>query len=161
MAKAHLVCGSTGAGKTAYAMRLAGKTGAIRFSIDECMHRLYFADAPEPLSYQWALERVERCEAQILALCAQLAPAGTDVILDFGFFTRVQRGPALERMQFAALGDPPFKLGIFSSLRTALILLELGTNKGESCSEIYLEVSADNRLVTITVDTTNKFMDSF
>ena len=64
-------------------------------------------------------------------------------------------------MKFAALGVPPFKLGILSSLRTALILLELGTNQGESCSGFYLEVSADNRLVIFTVDTTNKFMDSF
>ena len=62
MATAHPVCGPTGAGKTTCALRPAGETGALRFSSDEWMRRLYFPDAPEPLSHQRALERVERCE---------------------------------------------------------------------------------------------------
>ena len=86
MATAHLICGSTGAGKTTYALKLAGVTGAIRFTIDEWMARLFLPDAPEPLTFQWALERVIRCENQILAVCGQIAPLGRDVILDLGFF---------------------------------------------------------------------------
>lgn len=91
MATAHLICGATGAGKTTYALKLAEDSGAIRFTIDEWMAGLFFPDAPRPLSYQWALERVIRCENQILAVCERLAPAGLDMIFDFGFFTVEQR----------------------------------------------------------------------
>ena len=100
MATAHLIVGSTGAGKTTYALKLAEATGAIRFTIDEWMAGLFFPDAPEPLSHQWALERVIRCENQILSMCSQTARAELDVILDLGFFTREQR----ERIAMAARG---------------------------------------------------------
>ena len=65
MGTAHLICGSTGAGKTTYAMKIAEAGGSVRFTIDEWMAALFFPDAPEPLSFQWALERVIRCENQI------------------------------------------------------------------------------------------------
>lgn len=100
MATAHLVCGSTGAGKTTYAIKLAEDAGAIRFTIDEWMAGLFFPDAPQPLSYQWALERVIRCENRILSVCGQIARAELDIIFDFGFFTREQR----ERIREAVLG---------------------------------------------------------
>ena len=76
MAKAHLICGSTGAGKTTYAIMLVASTGAIPFTIDEWMAALFFPDAPEPLTFQWALERVIRCENRILALSGRIAPRG-------------------------------------------------------------------------------------
>lgn len=104
MATAHLICGSTGAGKTTYALKLAGETGAIRFTIDEWMARLFLPDAPEPLTFQWALERVIRCENQILAVCGQIAPLGRDVILDLGFFTREQRRRVNEAAQGLGFG---------------------------------------------------------
>ncbi|HKI97632.1 MAG TPA: ATP-binding protein [bacterium] len=91
MPTAHLICGSTGAGKTTYALDLAVRTGAVRFSIDEWMAALFWPDAPPSRVYEWALERTERCERQILAVCAQLFARGQDAILDLGFFTRVQR----------------------------------------------------------------------
>lgn len=101
---AHLVCGSTGAGKTTYALKLAAEggaaAGAVRFSIDEWMAALYWPDAPKENVYAWALERTERIERQMLALCAQLFARGTDVIFDLGFFTRVQR----ERLRSAVAG---------------------------------------------------------
>src|SRR5689334_16988583 len=42
----HLICGSTGAGKTTYARRLADEIGAVVFSIDEWMAALFWMDAP-------------------------------------------------------------------------------------------------------------------
>jgi len=87
----HLICGSTGAGKTTYARRLAERTGALRFTIDEWMAALFWPDAPEPIRFDWAVERTERCERQMLALCAQVFARGEDAILDLGFFTRRQR----------------------------------------------------------------------
>ena len=37
----YLICGSTGAGKTTYAIRLSETVGAVRFSIDEWMAALF------------------------------------------------------------------------------------------------------------------------
>ena len=42
----YLICGSTGAGKTTYAIQLTAKVGAVRFSIDEWMKALFWMDAP-------------------------------------------------------------------------------------------------------------------
>jgi predicted kinase len=40
----HLVCGSTGAGKTTPALRLGQEFGALHFSIDDWMVRLFGPD---------------------------------------------------------------------------------------------------------------------
>ncbi len=100
MMTAHIICGSVGAGKTTYSLRLAEETGALRFTIDEWMEMLFLMDAPDPISYQWALARVERCERKMLALCGQLRGKGLDIILDLGFFKREQR----ERVRRALTG---------------------------------------------------------
>ena len=99
MPTAHLICGPTGAGKTTYALELARREGALRFTVDEWMREFFWPDDPVPFTYQWALERVERCERHALSLAGQvfalnggsLAGGAPDVILDFGFFTREQR----------------------------------------------------------------------
>ena len=59
----HLICGSTGAGKTTYALQLAEKLYAVRFSIDAWMAALFWMDTPQPLDPAWSIERVERCMA--------------------------------------------------------------------------------------------------
>ncbi|MCI0755642.1 AAA family ATPase [Teichococcus vastitatis] len=81
----HLVCGSTGAGKTTYAINLADKLGGIRFSIDEWMMTLFGRDVPEAIGFAWMMERVGRCEAQIGRMAVQAATRGLPVILDLGF----------------------------------------------------------------------------
>ena len=45
----HLICGSTGAGKTTYAHELAKSIGGVVFSIDEWMVTLFGEDAPADL----------------------------------------------------------------------------------------------------------------
>jgi hypothetical protein len=55
----HLICGSTGAGKTTYALRLSDQLEGIRFSIDEWMAMLFWMDTPQPLNPAWSIERVE------------------------------------------------------------------------------------------------------
>ena len=57
----YLICGSTGAGKSTYAIQLSDKAGAVRFSIDEWMAALFWMDTPKPLDPSWAMERVNRC----------------------------------------------------------------------------------------------------
>lgn len=87
----HIVCGSTGAGKTTRAIQLSAQLGAIRFSIDEWMTRLFWPDSPEPIQYEWTMERINRCEAQIAELATQLASLGISSVLDLGFTTRDHR----------------------------------------------------------------------
>ena len=86
-----LVVGCTGAGKTTYARALADEIGAVRFSIDEWMMALFWADSPQPIQFAWTMERVNRCETQIFAMAQQLAERGVPAILDLGFTKREHR----------------------------------------------------------------------
>ena len=81
----HLICGSTGAGKTTCARALADRLGGVHFSIDEWMVALFWADSPQPIEFAWTLARVHRCEAQIMAMAIQCARRGLPVVLDLGF----------------------------------------------------------------------------
>ena len=93
----HLICGSTGAGKTTYARALSRRIGAVHFSIDEWMAALFWMDNPNPADPAWAIERVERCMVQIWAVVRQVATRGVPCVLDFGF------GMADLRARFANL----------------------------------------------------------
>jgi predicted kinase len=96
----HLICGSTGAGKTTYALRLSEHLGAVRFSIDEWMAALFWMDTPRPLDPEWSMERVERCLTQIWAVVLRIAAQNVPCVLDIGL------GQAQSRTRFAELaGD--------------------------------------------------------
>lgn len=81
---AHLVCGSTGAGKRTYSRQLGDRFGAVRFSIDEWMTALFWMDTPKPLQAAWSMERVERCFSQIWSVASQVAMRGAPCVLDGG-----------------------------------------------------------------------------
>lgn len=87
----HLVCGSTGAGKTTYAGKLSRQFGALHLSIDGWMVGLFAADKPERPDWQWIDERVRRCERQMVATALQLGRLGTPSILDLGLQRADQR----------------------------------------------------------------------
>ena len=53
--------------------------------------RLFGPDMPEPLQYEWMLERVGRCEAQIWSTVAAVMASGTSVILDLGLMRKADR----------------------------------------------------------------------
>ena len=93
-----LIVGCTGAGKTTYARQLAEELGGVRFSIDEWMTALFWADSPQPIQFEWTMERVERCEAQIFATAREVAARGLPVLLDLGFTRKEHRD------KFRALG---------------------------------------------------------
>jgi predicted kinase len=99
----HLVCGSTGAGKTTYALKLAARLHAVRFSIDEWMSTLFWMDSPTPAEAGWSLQRVERCYQQIWATAAQVAGCETPCVLDLGFTQAASRQQFYERARAAAL----------------------------------------------------------
>lgn len=87
----HLVCGSTGAGKTTYAMKLRQQLGALHLSLDEWMVTLFGDDQPARPSWPWIDERVRRCERQILATALPLGRLGMPSILDLGLQRIEQR----------------------------------------------------------------------
>jgi predicted kinase len=87
----HFLVGSTGAGKTTYALRFCNETGAVRFSIDEWMTALFWMDTPQPLQPAWSMERVERCSKQIWETALQVAKAGVPCMLEVGFASRANR----------------------------------------------------------------------
>jgi predicted kinase len=87
----HLICGSTGAGKTSYAMALSERLGAVHFSIDDWMVRLYGPDAPQPPDWGWISTRVRRCEDLIAAMALQTAQRGVDAVLDLSFLRITDR----------------------------------------------------------------------
>jgi len=93
----YLICGSTGAGKTTYALRLSDHLGAMRFSIDEWMAALFWMDTPQPLDPAWSMERVERCLTQIWAVVLRVAARNVPCVLDIGF------GQTQSRARFAEL----------------------------------------------------------
>jgi len=91
MQTGYFIVGSTGAGKTTYARKLAGEQGVQVFSIDEWMKTLFWMDAPAGGDLKWALERVGRCEEQIWRVAKKLLDSGHDVIFDLGFSKKLQR----------------------------------------------------------------------
>jgi len=99
----HVIFGPSGAGKSTYAKDLARRTPAIHFAIDEWMARLFAADMPEPLEFEWMMERVERCEAQIWSTAAAAMAAGSSVILDLGLMRRSDRARVAEIAQACEL----------------------------------------------------------
>ena len=93
-----MICGPMGAGKTTHARRLAAETGALRFSIDEWMLRLFMADLPPAPDFAWIGTRVMRCHAQIWAVAEEAAARGLPVILDLGFGSRAERDAMRRRI---------------------------------------------------------------
>lgn len=89
----YLLVGRIGSGKTTYAKQLESETGAIRFTHDEWMHRLLGPTPPED-RYR---ELWHEVEDQIWQEAEASVRSGTDVILDFGFWTRESRNLARER----------------------------------------------------------------
>jgi predicted kinase len=87
----NVIFGPCGAGKTTYAHAFARREKAVAFILDDWMARMFGPDMPEPLQYDWMLERVGRCEAQIWSVAAATIAAGTPVILDIGLMRVADR----------------------------------------------------------------------
>lgn len=100
----HLVCGSTGAGKTTYANELRQQLGALPLSIDDWMVTLFAPDTPPQVSWPWIEERVLRCERQIVATALALASTGVPAILDLGLQQASQRRRVADRVAAAGVG---------------------------------------------------------
>lgn len=102
----HVIFGPSGAGKTTYAHAFARREKVVAFILDDWMARLFAPDMPEPLEYEWMIERVQRCEAQIWSTAAAVLATGTSVILDIGLMRRADRARVRE---IAAAADLPLQ----------------------------------------------------
>lgn len=99
----HAIFGPSGAGKTTYAHAFARRERAVAFILDEWMARLFAPDMPEPLEYEWMIQRVQRCEAQIWSTAAAVLATGTSVILDMGLMRKTDRDRVREIAEGAGL----------------------------------------------------------
>lgn len=87
MPTAHLVFGYLGSGKTTLAKRLELQHGAVRFTPDEWMARLFGEDPPAGTFADRAAAILDIMQP-IWVRCLSL---GLDVVLDFGFWSRAER----------------------------------------------------------------------
>lgn len=82
----HLICGKICTGKSRYARRLARQENAVILSCDELMAGLF----PEGLGARYD-EMSPRVKAYLHRKAAEIALAGPDVVLDWGFWSRAER----------------------------------------------------------------------
>ncbi|GBF57561.1 hypothetical protein PbB2_01228 [Candidatus Phycosocius bacilliformis] len=87
----HLVCGSTGAGKSTYSRKLAADLPGLYLAIDRWMVELFWPDSPQPIEFDWTMARIGRCEAMITEMALQAIGLGRHAILDLGFTTADHR----------------------------------------------------------------------
>lgn len=93
-ATVHLLHGPPGCGKTRFAKQLAAEGPCVHLSHDEWVVRLF---GPRPTSAQIDAVR-EPIHSMLWAYAARIVGAGSDVVLDFGFWTRQERDEARARV---------------------------------------------------------------
>ena len=86
----HLLHGLPGSGKTNFARKLARDLRAVRFTPDEWMVILHGTNPPEVVFRP----QHEKIMALIWSHVERVLGAGTDVVLDVGFWSRASRDDA-------------------------------------------------------------------
>ena len=131
MAIIHLMCGSTGAGKSTYAIKLASDENLIRFTLDEWMQTLFGSDWPEDITFDWAMERVNRCEEQLWKVVTELLRQDQSVVLEIAMSTRALRDKQYARAKASGVETRLHYLDIDSEIRRERVRLR-NQQQGES-----------------------------
>ena len=97
MARAYLICGYIGVGKTTLAKRLASSENAIRFTQDEWMSSIY-GNYPDEATFT---EKYNQLNQLINTVWPQCVAHGVNVVLDLNFWTRAERDAARARIHDA------------------------------------------------------------
>ena len=84
-----------GFGKTTVAKKLEQKYGAVRLTHDEFMVKLYGRNMP----YAEFHSNYDKVDEVLWELAAKIIKAGTDVIMDYGFWSHDAREKAYNRAQ--------------------------------------------------------------
>ena len=100
----HLLAGGVGAGKTTHALSLVRELGAMHFSIDDWMVKLFGPDAPQPPQLAWIVERAGRCERHIEEMALALGRLGVSSVLDTGLLRADKRRALADAARAAGLG---------------------------------------------------------
>ena len=87
MATIHLICGFMGFGKTTLAKELAKNLPAVRLTHDEFMVDLYGRNMSKSDFYA----RYPKVDDLLWKLAEKILNAGTDVIMDYGFWSKQTR----------------------------------------------------------------------
>jgi predicted kinase len=135
----NVIFGPCGAGKTTYAHGFARREKAVALILDDWMARMFGPDMPEPIQYEWMLERVARCEAQIWSVAAATISAGTSVILDIGLMRVADRARVREIAEATGLGMQFHFVDAPQEVRRARVL-DRNVVRGESFA---IEVTPD------------------
>jgi predicted kinase len=56
----------------------------------------FWDDSPDPIEFEWTMERINRCETQIWAAALQLTQYHVPSVLDLGFTTKDHRTKFVE-----------------------------------------------------------------
>ena len=86
MAKVLLVCGKIASGKSVYAKMLCERENAVLLSVDELVLSILGSDLGEKHD-----EITERVQAYLFEKSVEIARAGSNVLLDWGFWTSEKR----------------------------------------------------------------------
>lgn len=135
MVTVHFICGSIGAGKTAYAVALARTLRAVRFSTDEWLARLYPAPRPNPPMVTWTPELVERCELHMWTIAQQLVDRDVHVVFDLAPSRRDHRDQMRALAAQTRASSKLHYLDVSRATRRARILHRSGALAGDSVIE--------------------------
>ena len=89
MAKVYMTCGRICSGKSTYAQTLRQKHSAVILSVDEITLALFGQDAGENHDAY-----VAAAEKYLYRKSVEIIETGISVVLDWGFWTRAERGEA-------------------------------------------------------------------
>jgi len=90
MATIYMIHGFIGSGKTTFSKKLEAETKAVRFTPDEWMIKLYGENPPADKFAEYD----EKIKELIWDLAEKVLNTNTDVILDFGFWKKLERDEA-------------------------------------------------------------------
>ena len=89
MAKVILLCGKIASGKSHYAETLCKRESAVLLSVDEMVLSILGSDLGEKHD-----EITERVQAYLFKKSVEIVQMGSNVLLDWGFWTRERRSSA-------------------------------------------------------------------
>ena len=97
---AYLICGFIGAGKTTFARKLEKETGAVRFTKDEWMVKVFGNSPPKD---KFENDTFHEYDEKMAKLATEMAlkclTTGASVIIDDGFWYRKQRDEMRQQLK--------------------------------------------------------------
>jgi len=91
----HLICGFIGSGKSTFAKKLEKETGAVRFTKDEWVVRIFGHNPKKIDGFEKYDNRMVKLVTDVALDCIK---AGSDVIIDDGFSSKSQRKEIYDRI---------------------------------------------------------------